>query len=361
MQMAGPGQTGEAVRSAVPEIPETPRTPPRVPSWGRVLATTIGLWTARRVPRLHHPRLHHPRLRRPRLALFLAACMLAATAAGVAVAVVTGGAHGAREAHRPQGAQGARDAGAAVRALAAAWVAGQVGSGQSIACDPLMCAALGAHGVASGRLMPLGPAASAPQAGQAQAGQPQAGQRGAAVVVASSAAYPRLGQDAPVLLAGFGDGASRIEVRVAAPGGAAAYAAALRADLAARRSGGTQLLHSRSIQASAQAAGQLEAGQVDSRLLIMLAMLASQHPWRVVAFGDASPGMPLTAAPFRQVVIAGVDDRAVSAALALVHAQRAPWSPARAAVVRLAGGQPGLRIDFAAPGPLGLLTGTASG
>jgi hypothetical protein len=28
--------------------------------------------------------------------------------------------------------------------------------------------------------------------------------------------------------------------------------------------------------------------------------------------------------------------------------------------VQLAGGQPGLRIDFAVPGPLGLLTGSVS-
>jgi hypothetical protein len=164
-----------------------------------------------------------------------------------------------------------------------------------------------------------------------------------------------------VPLASFGTGSLQVEVRAAAPGGAAAHAKAQQADLAARRSGGAQLLHSRSILASAQAAGQLEAGQVDSRLLIMLAMLVSQHPWRVAAFGDASPGVPLTDAPLRQVVIAGPDDQAVTAALALVSAQRAPYAPAHATVVRLADGQLGLRIDFAAPGPLGLLTGNASG
>jgi hypothetical protein len=90
-------------------------------------------------------------------------------------------------------------------------------------------------------------------------------------------------------------------------------------------------------------------------------MLASQHSWRVVAFGDSSPGVPLADAPLRQVIIAGTDAKAVAAALVLVHAQRAPYAPAQASVVRLAGGQPGLRIDFAAPAPLGLLTGNASG
>jgi hypothetical protein len=100
---------------------------------------------------------------------------------------------------------------------------------------------------------------------------------------------------------------------------------------------------------------------VDTRLLIMLAMLASQHPWRVAGFSADSPGLPLTEAPFRQVVITGPDAGDLTASLALVRAQRAPYQPAQAAIVRLPGGQLALRIDFAAPGPLGLLTGGASG
>ncbi len=209
-----------------------------------------------------------------------------------------------------------------------------------------MCAALGADGVASGRLVPLGTAAGAPAA---------------SVIVTSAADQAQAGQNASVPLASFGTGARQIEVRAATPGGTAVYAKALAADLAARRSGGAQLLHSNSIQARAGASAQLQAGQVDSRVLIMLAMLASQHPWRVVAFGGSSPGVPVADAPLRQVVITGPDEQAVAAALALVRAQQAPYAPAQASVVRLAGGQPGLRINFAAPAPLGLLTGNASG
>ncbi len=364
MQMAGSSQTREAVRSA---DQRTPATPPRDPSWGRVLATTISLWTARRVPRLP----------RPRLALFLALCMLVTAAAVVTAVQLTATSARAPSPASPHraaaraggpaaGAPGAAGAGAdapgaagpaaagpvvaetaaGIRAQAAAWVAAQVGSDQSIACDPVLCAALSAHGVASGRLMPLGPTAGPP---------------GANVIVTSAAEHAQASREAPTLLASFGTGISQIEVRAAAPGGAAAYAKALAADLAARRSGGAQLLHSKSIQAGAEAAGQLRAGQVDSRLLIMLAMLASQHSWRVVAFGGASPGVPPADAPLRQVVITGPDEQAVATALALVRAQRAPYAPSQVTSVRLPGGQPGLRIDFAAPGPLGLLTGTASG
>jgi hypothetical protein len=343
MQMAGTSQTREAVRSA---DQKTPATPPRDPSWGRVLATTISLWTARRVPRL----------RRPRLALFLALGMLVTAAAVVAGLELTAtpartaaAASPHRAAARPGGppAAGSGTAGsgtagtaAGIRAQAAAWVAAQVGSDQSIACDPVMCTALGADGIASGRLTPLGPGSEASAAtvvvtsaaGHTPASQGQASQDGV--------------NQGTVPLASFGSGGRQVEVRAAAPGGAATYAKAQQADLAARRSGGAQLLHSKSIQASAEAAGQLQAGQVDSRLLIMLAMLASQHPWRVAAFGDASPGVSLTDAPLRQVVIAGPDDQAVAAALALVRAQRAPYAPAHATVVPMAKPPPGTTYRF---------------
>jgi hypothetical protein len=317
----------------------TQATPSRAPSWGRVLATTIRLWTARRVPRM----------RRPWLALLVVLSMVIAGAAVVSAIQLT--ASSARTASPGSPHRAAARAGGPARAgttpggQAASWIAEQVSSSQSIACDTRMCAALAADGVASGRLVPLASAAAAP---------------GASVVVTSPAGTAQVSQAAPVLLASFGTGASQVEVRAAAPGGAAAYAKALQADLAARRSGGAQLLHSQSIQVSAQAAGQLQAGQVDSRLLIMLAMLASEHSWRVVAFGGASPGVPLTDAPLRQMVITGPDAKAVAAALAMVRAQLAPYAPAQAATVRLDNGQPALRVDFAAPGPLGLLTGTAS-
>jgi hypothetical protein len=94
-------------------------------------------------------------------------------------------------------------------------------------------------------------------------------------------------------------------------------------------------------------------------------MLASQHPWRVVAFGGASPGVPAAEAPLRQVTIADVGGRGaaddLASALAMIRAQQGPYQPAQVGTVRLDGGQQGLSIGFAAPGPLGLLSGGASG
>ena len=346
MQFAG--WSREARRAG----PTAGTTPSRAPSWGRVLATTVSLWTSRRLARL----------RRPLLLLVICALVLSAAVAGVVwLAGTSATSSRAARAASPQapslarpgaaaapaGAAGASGAARSVTSQAAAWVAGQVGGDETIACDPVMCAALRAHGVAAGRLLALGPAA--------------AGAQGAEMIVTSPPARPGLSQDAPALLASFGSGPGQVQVRAVAPGGAAAYQSAVQADLAARRSAGAQLLHSRRLAVGAQGTGQLTAGAVDARLLIMLAMLASQHPWQVVAFGGASPGVPLAQAPFRQVIITSADQRALAAALALVRAQRSPYQPARAAIVRLAGGRPGLLIDFAAPGPLGLLGGGAAG
>jgi hypothetical protein len=328
---------GSQTRQAV--SPAAHRTLPGAPSWGRVLATTVSLWAGRRAARLRHPRL----------ALVLTVCVVVAAAAVVSVVQFSGTSTRTASASRPQAAPPAwaRGAPGAVRTQAATWVASQLSSAETVGCDPLMCAALRARGVAASRLVPVGPGAA-----------------GVDVVVASASAAGQ--QSAPVLLASFGSGANLVEVRTAPPGGSAAYQRAVAADLAARRSAGAQLLHSQRIGVTGPAAAQLQAGQVDSRLLIMLAMLASLHPWRVVAFGGASPGVAVAQAPFRQVILTGPDAADLAASLAVVRAQRAPYQPAQAAIVRLPGGQGApsgqlaLRIDFAAPSPLGLLTGGAS-
>ena len=338
-----------------------PTTPPEAPSWGRVLATTLGLWASRR--------LLGPRgLRRPWRVLLLVICALVVAGTAVGVVRLTGtSSRSARVSSsarpyqgRPVGSAGfAGFAGVvtSVRSQAAAWIAGQVSSDDTIGCDPLMCAALSAHGVPAGRLLALGATASSAP--------------GAEVIAVSPALRTGFSQDAPALLASFGSGSSLIEVRATSPGGTVTYQAALAGDVAARRSAGAQLLHSRRLEVGAQGAGQLQeeqlrAGQVDSRLLVMLALLASQRSWRVIAFGDASPGAPFAEAPFRQVIITGTGGMTgrdgadgLAAALALVRAQRGLYQPAQVATVRLADGQPGLRIDFAAPSPLGLLTGGA--
>jgi hypothetical protein len=223
---------------------------------------------------------------------------------------------------------------AVAQTQAAAWIAGQVSTSAIIACDPGLCPTLQDQGIAPGRLMPL-PAAGGPL--------------GADVLVTSgSAGGPLAARYAPARIASFGTGRGRVEVFAVPPDGMAAYQTALRADLVARRSAGAQLLRNPRIRFTGPGAAALRAGQLDTRLLATLAVLASQYSFQVSALGDAAPGAPTL---FREVVITGIgQDR--SGALAMLHGQDPPYVPAHVTAV----GQTGLSIEFALPSPLGLLS-----
>jgi hypothetical protein len=317
------------------------------PSWGQILVTTVKLSVLRRRHLGHRRRLAAWRWRLPAFALALA---LVAVILLRVTGVFTGAASAVTRAASPggspagnAGAHGTASSAAGVaRSQAAAWIAAQVSGSAIIACYPDMCAVLQARGVAPGRLMPLPDSAASPL--------------GASVMVTSPSVRRQFADEyAPALIASFGSGDARIDVRAAEPGGAAAYQAALRADLAARRSAGSQLLRNWHIQFTARDAAQLRAGEVDSRLLATLAALAAQYTFRVTAFGDASPGAQV---PFREVTITsggknGAAD--LAAAQAIARAQAPPYLPAYAAAGSV-GGQPALSIEFAAPSPLGLLT-----
>ena len=180
--------------------------------------------------------------------------------------------------------------GVAVRDRAAAWVASQVGRARLVSCDQKMCQALQVRGVPANDLLVLRPGAANPL-------------RSAVVVVTAAVRKmvgSRLTADAPATLASFGSGAGRISVRMIYRR-AAAYATALRKEIADRKTSGASLLLLRPVTAAATAdRRQLRGGQVDSRLLLTLAELASQWPISIVAFGDrgpgASPGVPLRSA-----------------------------------------------------------------
>jgi hypothetical protein len=120
------------------------------------------------------------------------------------------------------GGQGAPGAGAGERSVAAAWVANQVSRTAVVACDPVMCGALAAHGVPARVLYLLGPKATSPLPSE--------------VIVATAQLRAQFGYRlssfyAPAVLARFGVGPQRIEVRQTAPHGAAVYWARLGADL----------------------------------------------------------------------------------------------------------------------------------
>ena len=140
----------------------------------------------------------------------------------------------------------------AIRSRAAAWVARQVSQDAIVACDPDMCSALLAQRIAPGNLLELRGGAPDPL--------------GSDVLVATAAVRSQFGARlasvyAPAVLASFGSGHLRIEVRAVAPDGAAAYRAGLDADLTARRDAGRQLLGNPHVRFSAAARSELQAGQ----------------------------------------------------------------------------------------------------
>ncbi|MGH3205450.1 MAG: hypothetical protein ACRDP5_25880 [Streptosporangiaceae bacterium] len=226
-----------------------------------------------------------------------------------------------------------------VRDQAAAWVASEVSAGAIVSCDPVMCSVLVRHGFPAANLLVLGPGASDPL--------------GSGVVLATEAVRSMFGSRlvtvyAPQTLASFGTGPTRVDVRVVAPGGAAAYRTALAADLRARRVAGLQLLADPRVTGPAAVRTDLAAGRVDARLLITLAAMAEAEPVRILAFGGGGPGAS-PGTPLRTAELAAPAATA-QGMLAFVRAQRPPYLAARSG---LSGGM--LSIDFAAPSPLGLL------
>jgi len=310
-----------------------------------VLATTVRLWLRRR---LSWTRRSRPG--RARWLVLIVAGLVAVVLLAVAATVVLSG-PGTPSAGQPGAAGKALAAAAAARQRVAAWVAGQDSPDAIVACDPAMCAALEAHGVPADRLLALTPARSDPL--------------GSDLVVATAAVRGQFGARlagvyAPVTLASFGSGTARIDVRVVAPDGAAAYWTALAADVRARASAGAQLLRNRGIHVSAAARSALANGEVDPRLLVALATLAHLHPLDIAGFSRPSPGAS-TGVPLRSADIAGAAPPgsrhpvSLHSLMVILQAQRSPYLPSSLEIVRITPGGAVLRIGYPVPSPLGLL------
>jgi hypothetical protein len=352
-ERSGPDPRGSAPDQAVagpgPGTPERFAAQPptqllsqagTTPSWGTVLATTIRLWWQRRV----RPRMGGLR------SWVLTALVLVLAAAALSVALTRGVGH-TRAASRGQPAGPAALKTAAVARMAAArWLVQQVASDAIVACDPQMCTVAQQAGLPASRLLVLDSGTSGPVSSD--------------VLVATAAVRQEFGARlasvyAPDVLASFGRGSAQV-IRVVAPDGAAAYTASLRADQAARIAAGKQLLRNPRIHIAAGALPALANGRVDARLLTVFAALATLHSVRVLGFAappaGASPGLPLCAA---YLAPAGPGPRqrpgSVQTLVSFLQAQLPPYRPASITEFRLPGGSPALRVEFAAPSPLGLL------
>ena len=277
------------------------------------------------------------------MTIALALVTIVALGAGVTGVIIGRAAKSPSVPAVPEAAAGAS---ATTRGEVASWIAGQVAASAIVACDPAMCAALHADGLPATRLLVLGTATADPL--------------GSDVVVATLAVRNQFGTRlqsvyAPVVIASFGTGAGRIDIRAIAPDGTAAYETALGADRRSRISAGSQLLRNPRIIVAADARNALSAGDVDPRLLMMLAALADQQQVRITAFGDPSPGAS-PVVPLRSVEIAALGPGAEAEAslrsmLSFIDAQRQPFQPLQAALV----GSSALTVEYAAPSPLGLL------
>jgi hypothetical protein len=213
----------------------------------------------------------------------------------------------------------------------------------------VMCRALQVHRMAAARLRVQWPGSD--------------DLSGCAVIVATPVLRARFGSRldsryAPGLIARFGSGDTQIDIRVVASHGATAYRSHLASDLTARKASGVIFATGpASPQLSSVAKKQLTAGQVDSRLIILLADLEGKHPVRVTEFGDASPGVTETNAPLRSADLAitsSASKRSLLAALALEAKRYPQYRPAHVGPLRLPTGQSALQVEFSAPSPLGL-------
>jgi hypothetical protein len=272
---------------------------------------------------------------------------------GVVAALVAGHRPAAQHAAASRAQAGSQRLASAsvIRSHTVDWVARQVGHDVSVACDAPTCSALAGRGFPASNLTVLRPTVPDPY--------------GSVLVIATAGVRSQFGSKlaavyAPEVIASFGAGQDRIDIRVIAPLGPTAFRAALNADLTARKSSGAQLLQNPRITIAVSARTLLAAGLIDSRLLTTIAFLAGQHPIDIVGFGAASPGAGPV--PLRSVYLAESDAAAHLAGSAYVQslesvlqALRPPYVPLTVATVQFGGDAPVLEIEFAAPSPLGLL------
>jgi hypothetical protein len=265
--------------------------------------------------------------------------------AALVVLVLVGSLVVARYLHGSGPSAGA-DIGTPTQNQAATWVAQQVSPSSIVSCDPVMCLVLKAHGVPTYDLLALSPTTPTPLGSQ--------------IVVATAASRNHFGSRlakvyAPVVLASFGSGKARIDIRVTAPNGAAAYLSRLRADEQARKTNGAALLSiladGSGVTTSPVAQAQLTAGQVDSRLMVVISDLAVGNQVDVMGFGDAGPGAS-PGVPLRSATLTG-STASLRSIVKYLRTLVRPYRPSHVAMTRL-DGEPALVIEFSAPIPLDL-------
>ena len=282
----------------------------------------------------------------------MAALSLIVLVAGISGLVLSLARHGAPP-QRPPGSHPGTSPPAnpesVARTKAITWVLHQVSRSAVVACDAQICADLQSGGFPYANLLWLGPQSNDPI--------------GSTLVVATAPVRAQFGRRlasvwAPAIIASFGSGNARIDIRLMYPGGAVQYRADRQAAAHARKAADVQLLNNKQIAFSATARAALLAGDVDPRLPLLIAAMAHRHPVRIVDFTDQSPGGgPASLLRSMDLAITGsVTHLAPAAYLGWIHelinAQRAEFRPAWSTQMKLSDGQTVLRIGYGAPSPL---------
>jgi hypothetical protein len=281
----------------------------------------------------------------------LGSILLTAGATGLVLSLARHGAPPGRPPGSRPGTSPPLNAEAVARTQAIAWILHEVSRAAVVACDAQVCADLAGQGFPSASLRTL----------SSQSYDPL----GANLVVATAAIRaqygPRLASVyAPAVIASFGSGNARIEIRLEPPGGTVDYRAMQQAAARARKTADAQLLKNHRITFSAKARAQLRSGDIDPRLPLLIATMAQRHPVRIMDFTDQSPGGG-PASLLRSMDVATSDEAAhlpsteyVGWIRGLISAQRAQYRPAWCRPVTTADSQAVLRIGYGAPSPLSL-------
>ena len=235
----------------------------------------------------------------------------------------------------------------ALRDEAAAWVSQQVSLSAKVACDRTMCTSLSQAGFPVGQLVVIGLTSSDLASSD--------------VVVVTPVIRAMFGTsirtaDAPAVLASFGTGSAEIDVRVMAPNGVGAYQSRIEQDMDQRREADATLVGVDGITLLPTAQRQLNAGQVDSRLVLVIAQVASTYSVDVVDFGNVGTGGS-PEVPLRYADIAGNGPAGQLGSMqAALAGLKSYLRPARTLVMTLAHRKTVLRVEFTAPTPHGLLS-----
>ena len=284
-----------------------------------------------------------------RAAALLALILLVAGAGGLAFSLHQEAASSDRPAGANAGMSQELAAEAAVRTQAITWILHQVSRAAVVSCDSQVCGDLANKGFPSANLLQLGPMSNDPL--------------GSDLLVATADVRAQFtgrlaSVYAPAVVASFGSGNARIDIRLVFPGGAKSYRAVQHAALRTRKAADVQLLTNSNITLSATARAQLLSGEIDPRLPSLIVAMAAVHPLRVVDFASRSPGGgPASLLRWVDLATAVRAAHLTRAAFvrwmrAFIDVQRAQYRPAWAQQATLPDGQTVLRIGYGAPSPL---------